>query len=197
MVQFEKKWSSWIIKNKLASPPPTEAKHLVLERYHIQDAVWLETGTFKGDTTRFLAGISPRVISIEPSDFYFREATKRLSDLPNVELIKGSSQDCLERLLKKLAGKDVCLWLDGHWSGDETYCGQEETPVLSELDTIEKLQGRFPGLVVLIDDYRLCWSSPKSYPKPQYYINWAERNRLNWLVEQDIFVATKTPLPLS
>ena len=41
LVQFEKKWSSWIIKNKLASPPPTEAKHLVLERYHIQDAVWL------------------------------------------------------------------------------------------------------------------------------------------------------------
>lgn len=196
MVDFEKKWSLWIVKKKLSLPPPSEAKHLVMERYNIPNAVWLETGTFRGDTTRFLASISPRVISIEPSVFYFQEASKTLAGFHNVELFQGSSEQLFEKLLKSLSGQDVCFWLDGHWSGEATWCGKNETPILAELATIEFLKDTLAGAAVLIDDYRCCWSSPEVYPKPSFYISWAERNHLNWFIEQDIFIATSAPLPL-
>jgi len=190
---LSKKYSSWIHEGRLAPPPPAEAKLLVLERHHIPGAVWIETGTFQGNTTRFLSELGSLVISLEPADFYFQQASKSLAGFSNIKLIKGSSEEFLEKVLKDLAGKDVCLWLDGHWSGGETWKGQHETPVLGELATIEKHLGSLAKLVVMIDDYRLCWTSPLNYPKPSYYIEWAERNSLSWFVEQDIFIA-KSPM---
>lgn len=186
----------WINVNKLAAPCPAAAKWMVLERHHIPGAVWIETGTHLGGTTRFLAGLASKVITLEPSEFYFQQASKSLAGLPNVETIHGSSEEHLDKILKTLKGKNVCLWLDGHWSGGETWCGKKETPILLELATVAKHQKYFAGLSVLIDDYRLCWSCPNTYPKPSYYIRWAEKNSLSWTIEQDIFVARSPHLPL-
>lgn len=186
----------WIRINKLAPPCPAAVKWMVLERHHIPGAVWIETGTHLGETTRFLAGLASKVISLEPSDFYFQQASKSLADLSNVEVIKGSSEDNFEKNLKPLKGKNVCLWLDGHWSGGETFCGKQETPILLELAAVAKHQRNFAGLSVLIDDYRLCWSCPNTYPAPSYFVRWAEKNHLSWTIEQDIFVARSPHLPL-
>ena len=46
----------WIHTNKLCPPCPAAVKWMVLERHHIPGAVWIETGTHLGGTTRFLAG---------------------------------------------------------------------------------------------------------------------------------------------
>jgi hypothetical protein len=116
--------------------------------------------------------------------------------LPNVETIHGSSEENLDKILKTLKGNNVCLWLDGHWSGGETWCGKKETPILLELPTEAKHQKYFPCLAVLIDDFRLCLSQPGTYPRPSDYVRWAESNELNWTIEQDIFVAKSPYLPL-
>lgn len=186
----------WIRLNKLAPPCPAAVKWMVLERHHIPGAVWIETGTHLGDTTRFLAGFSPHVISIEPSEFYFQEASKALSGLANVELVQGSSENVLAPLLQKLHGQDLCLWLDGHWSGGKTYLGKRETPIELELKTLSKNLRRLGSVAVLIDDFRLCWLQPGTYPRPSGYVRWAESNGLNWTIEQDIFIAKSPNLPL-
>ena len=186
----------WIRTNKLCPPCPAAVKWMVLERRHIPGAVWIETGTHLGGTTRFLAGLASKVITLEPSEFYFQQASKSLAGLTNVEIINGSSEEHFDKILKTLKGKNVCLWLDGHWSGGETWCGKKETPILLELATVAKHQKYFAGLSVLIDDYRLCWSCPNTYPKPSYYIRWAEKNSVSWTIEQDIFVARSPHLPL-
>jgi len=186
----------WININKLAAPCPAAAKWMVLGRHNIPNSVWIETGTHLGGTTRFLAGLASKVITLEPSEFYFQQASKSLAGLPNVETIHGSSEEHLDKILKTLKGKNVCLWLDGHWSGGETWCGKKETPILLELATVAKHQKCFPGLAVLIDDFRLCWFQPGTYPRPSDYVRWAESNGLNWTIEQDIFVAKSPNLPL-
>lgn len=186
----------WISANKLCPPCPPAVKWMVLERRHIPGAIWIETGTHMGGTTRFLAGLASKVISLEPSDFYFQQASQSLAGLANVELINGCSEDHFHKILKTLNGKNVCLWLDGHWSGGETWCGKKETPILLELAAVAKHQRNFAGLSVLIDDYRLCWSCPNTYPAPSFYVRWAEKNNLSWTIEQDIFVARSPHLPL-
>ena len=173
-----KNLEDWIKLNKLAASCPAPAKWMVLERHHIPGSVWIETGTHLGGTTRFLAGLASKVISLEPSDFYFQQGSKSLADLSNVEVIKGSSEENFEKILKPLKGKNVCFWLDGHWSGGENYCGKQETPILLELALVAQYQKGFAGLSVLIDDYRLCWSCPNTYPAPSYFVRWAEKNHL-------------------
>jgi len=147
-------------------------------------------------TTRFLAGLASKVITLEPSEFYFQQASKSLAGLTNVEIINGSSEEHFDKILKTLKGKNVCVWLDGHWSGGETWCGKKETPILLELATVAMHQKYFAGLSVLIDDFRLCWLQPGTYPRPSDYVRWAESNGLNWTIEQDIFVAKSPNLPL-
>jgi len=189
-------FEDWISSNRLAPPCPAVAKHLVLERPHIPGAVWLETGTHLGHTTRFLSGFSPRVISIEPSEFYFQEACKALSGLANVDLVQGTSESSLALLLRELHGKDLCLWLDGHYSGGKTYQGKNQTPIELELKIISQNLSCLSSVAVLIDDFRLCWLQPGTYPRPSDYVRWAESNGLNWTIEQDIFVAKSPNLPL-
>jgi len=87
----------WININKLAAPCPAAAKWMVLERHHMPEAVWIETGTHLGGTTRFLAGLASKVITLEPSEFYFQQTSKSLAGLPNVETIHGSSEEHLAK----------------------------------------------------------------------------------------------------
>jgi nucleoside-diphosphate-sugar epimerase len=68
--------------------------------------------------------------------------------------------------------------------------------LLRAVAAVAKHQRNFAGLSVLIDDYRLCWSCPNTYPTPSFYVQWAEKNHLSWTIEQDIFVARSPHLPL-
>jgi len=194
--QQPKNIEDWIEVNKLAPPCPAEVKYLVLARHHIPGATWIETGTHLGGTAKFLASMSDEVYTIEPSEFYFQKAKQALAGENKIHLLKGSSEELLRGLLRQMKGKSLCLWLDGHWSGGETFCGKKETPIVQELKLISKARKSFPALCVCIDDYRLCWSSPNTYPPPNYFVRWAEKNELSWTIEQDIFIAKSLHLPL-
>jgi len=70
----------WININKLAAPCPAAAKWMVLGQHNIPNSVWIETGTHLGGATRFLAGLASKVITLEPSEFYFQQASKCRND---------------------------------------------------------------------------------------------------------------------
>ena len=112
-------------------PSPQFVKLRILSRNCIPGAAWLETGTYLGETTRYLAKNSKMVFSIEPADLLHQFATKRLNRFKNVQIVFGTSEEVFESTITKLEGK-ANFWLDGHASGDITFSNKEVTPIVHE-----------------------------------------------------------------
>lgn len=174
-------------------PAPQKVKWAVLDRHTIPGATWVETGTYLGDTTDFLAARSPMVYSVEPSDALYKAGERRFRNRANVKLLHGTSEMVFPKLLKQLSGK-VCFWLDGHASGGVTFQGVSATPVMNELLEIEASLPNFSSTVVLVDDMR-CFDPTipayADYPPRAKLTEWAERNGMIWHIEHDIFVARR------
>ena len=188
------------LNNGTKPPAPHKVKTAVLARHGIPGATWVETGTLEGTTTSFLATdvtiAAKRVISLEPSELYFRKSSARLASLANVTLINTTSEKGLEDVVSQLSGP-TCFWLDGHYSQGATLAGEMDTPILFELSCIEASMERIRPSRVFVDDVRLFAHmhretddpSRAGYPPLRALVDWAERNRLGWVIEHDIFIA--------
>jgi hypothetical protein len=173
------------------APSPQFVKINVLKRNGIADGAWVETGTYLGDTTRFLARNfqQNKVITLEPDERIYRFAVYRLRKFKNIEFINGSSELEFDNVLSKLQGS-VNFWLDGHFSGDITFKGDLLSPVIKELEMIQKHISRIKKVCVLIDDIRdFNDDSDSGYPSLNYLVDWANKNNLIWQIEHDIFIA--------
>ncbi|MDO8731310.1 MAG: class I SAM-dependent methyltransferase [Actinomycetota bacterium] len=174
-------------------PAPQMVKWSVLTRYGHPLGTWVETGTYLGETTAFLAGSANHVYSLEPMPDLAQAAVERFGGIANVTIIQGLSEDCLPEILDGIAGP-VSFWLDGHFSKGNTFQGPSDTPIRAELAAIEPHLPRWDSVTVLVDDVR-CFdpSNPNfaDYPTRGWLVDWAERNNLNWLIEHDIFVARR------
>ena len=146
-------------------PPPPDMKRRIVRAYARTEglAVFIETGTYYGETIAVVADLFPRVVSIELSPKYHALARQRFADKPHVELLHGDSGEVLQGVLATL-DRPALFWLDGHYSGDDTARGALETPLLAELRAI--LAHRVKGHVVLIDDARLL-DGTHDYPTLQ------------------------------
>ena len=175
-----------------APPAPQFIKQSVLLRNGINDSVWIETGTYLGDTTDFLARRSRHVYSIEPESALFEKARVRFESFPNVSILNDISENALPALLSSLNG-NLCFWLDGHYSAGNTFAGPNDTPLRQELDCIAQNLHRFDGVVVLIDDIRLCGKKHiyGEYPTLDELVAFASSTGLAWHIESDIFVARR------
>jgi hypothetical protein len=124
--------------------------------------VLLETGTYLGDMVEATRPHFDRVISIELDTALHGRAAARFARDPGVSIIQGDSAVVLPEVLAGLDGP-VVFWLDAHFSGGITAHGPEETPVLTELETILRTRPR-NGDVILIDDAR-CFNGADGYPR--------------------------------
>ena len=184
----EEAYKSWRRVN-FSAPSPQHVKEKILILNSIPNATWVETGTYLGDTTIVLAKNALKVITIEPSAKQYEFVSKRLIDLKNVEIVNSTSEECMERILIDLSGP-TCFWLDGHYSGGDTFKGISDTPIIFELDSISKYLEKNRDVVIFIDDFRLFVdSSNTGYPSQNYLVEWAKSHKLTWTVEQDIFIA--------
>ena len=178
-------------ESNFSSPSPNSVKRACLLRNGLPNAIWVETGTYLGDSTLEMAKTAAMVFSLEPELELYENASKRFSSFDNVELINGTSEDIFPGLLPNLSG-DVCFWLDGHFSGGSTYKGPNDTPITIELEFIKKNLLAFKKLVVMIDDIRLFTGKIHSYgayPTLDYLVDWARDLALDWHIEHDIFIA--------
>ena len=170
------------------SPSPQHVKIEILKSNSLKNAIWIETGTYLGDTTTKLAEIAQKVISIEPQAELSDFASNRLRRRKNVEIINATSESCITEILKSISGP-TCFWLDGHYSGDVTFQGSEVSPISAELVAISNylLSNQ---VIVFIDDFRLFVNSASTgYPPQSALVAWASENNLSWTVEHDIFIA--------
>jgi hypothetical protein len=188
----------WIVRQyftfyqrDFTSPSPTFFKMKTLERYANSDGIWLETGTYMGDTSKYLAKRYPKVISIEPSDFFYKYASEKLNKFGNVTVLNGTSEELFENAFISVS-PCANIWLDGHYSEGETFLGGNVTPIVDELQTITRHKDKFNSLTLFIDDIR-CF--PRSsdvkngYPQFQWLIKWCEDNNFVWELQNDILIA--------
>jgi hypothetical protein len=181
-------------KTGFSAPSPPFVKRTCLSRNAIPGSTFVESGTFLGETTRYLGERYPKVISIEPEPKLFENARRLFERNANVEILNGTSETVFPNLIPQLRG-DVSFWLDGHNSNGITYKASTDTPIACELQVIEENISNFGKISVCIDDVRCFISQSKEYedyPDVTYLISWADRNSLHWHIEHDIFVATNS-----
>jgi hypothetical protein len=134
----------------------------------LRDALGLvravETGTYRGGTTRELASMFRSVVTVELSPEIHAAAVEALAGLPAITALQGDSRE----MLGGLADRECpTLWfLDGHWSGGPTAGEGAECPVLDE---IAALAHGHSDDCVLIDDARLFAAPP---PRPHDPTQW-------------------------
>ena len=97
----------------------------------------VETGTCYGETTELLSTFANKVYTIEPEPSLFSRAKQKFSDNPRVTVINQLSETALPELLPLVDG-DVYFWLDGHYSGGDTFAGPNDTPLVHELNEISR-----------------------------------------------------------
>lgn len=115
---------------------------------------FIETGSFVGDgiDLALRSGFS-EVYFIELAENYFQHCQRRFDGDERVYLILGDSFYELEKLLNSFPQTPFTYWLDGHYSGDDTGFGVQESPLLKELEVI--FQRKVSGEWIFVDDMRL------------------------------------------
>lgn len=148
--------------------------------------VFIETGTYLGDTLEALRNDFAQLHSIELSPQLYQDAKRRFRDAPQITLHQGNSGDVLPYLLEQL--DEPCLfWLDGHASGHDTAQPDELTPILHELKAI--VAHPVKQHCIMIDDARE-FGRGKGYPALKRVRNIVEGVYAGWSVEEDIIRIT-------
>jgi hypothetical protein len=114
--------------------------------------LFVETGTYEGETAWALRREFDKIVTIELSDELWRLARARFAHVPNIDVRRGNSPTVLRSVLR-----DVCeralFWLDAHASTTKSARVQLPSPVLQELEVV--LAHDVAGHVILVDDARL------------------------------------------
>lgn len=179
------------MKQNYAPPSPHFIKQKIISSNSIKNAPWIETGTYLGSTTRKLSKSGAMVYSIEPQTNLFEYNLKKFKRISNIKLFHGTSEDVFPNLLAKLEG-DLNFWLDGHYSGGDTFQGQTTTPIVFELKQISNNLHNFRNVAVFVDDVRCFYPGyhpSETYPAVSFLVEWASNNGMKWKIEHDIFIA--------
>lgn len=122
--------------------------------------VFVETGTFKGDTIAALLDDFDALYTIELDDAMADDARDRFSQESKVSCLSGDSSKLIQRVLSHVT-QPALFWLDAHYSGNGTARADDrDTPILAELEVI--LAHPFDHVIV-IDD-RHSFGADKDYP---------------------------------
>ena len=133
-------------------PPSPTVKVRALRRYAkaFELAIFVETGTYMGETVTAVADLFDRCITIELSHEFWKRASALFADRKNVACLLGDSGILLPEVLLQI-DKPALFWLDAHASGGDTI-NSGRGPIFDELAAI--YAHSIKKHVILIDDAR-------------------------------------------
>ena len=109
----------------------------------IQPTAVIETGTFRGTTTAFIAkNFDGPIFSCEVDPRWYLASRVELARFPNVQIRRQDSRHFLKEVLAEAKGDVMLYYLDAHW--------QEDLPLSGELELILSDDR---AAVVIIDDF--------------------------------------------
>lgn len=162
-----------------------------INKYNLN--IFIETGTYLGDTLFRLRNKFKELYSIELSEYYYKLAEDRFKNINNIYIIQGDSGEKLKDLLKNI-NDSVFFWLDGHYSAGLTAKAELETPIIQELDSIfNHMILNDLRHVILIDDARL-FNGTSDYPKMDSLKDYFESKNKNYLVSIDSDIIVCEPI---
>lgn len=151
--------------------------------------VAIETGTYKGVTTKILADIADSVTTIEADFGYYQRSKQRLQGRKNVTVLHGDSGVLIESALPS-EQINCMLWLDAHYSGGNTAGEQNHCPLMNELQYILRSRNA-SNTVILIDDSRgLVGKS--GWPLLSELIDLLSQSGYSSIIIDDVLIATST-----
>ena len=121
--------------------------------------VFVETGTFHGDSVAAVADRFSRVYSIEIEPTLYRNARDRFAGRSEIDIRLGRSGEVLAQLRAEgaWARRRALFWLDAHWCESAGADPAGQCPLLDELAAIGRVD---KAAVIAIDDARLFLAPP-------------------------------------
>lgn len=113
--------------------------------------LFVETGTFLGETTIAMSGIFERCWTVEIDRPLYDQAVARFTGRQNITALHGDSETLIVDILRDIDAPAI-FWLDGHYSKANTGRGITDTPIVNELMRI--FEHPITQHVILIDDAR-------------------------------------------
>lgn len=191
----ERRFIEATMRGEYALPP--QSVKLAVIRHNIPDPhprVFVETGTYYGDTVAAIKDMYASVISIEVDAALHGKACERFANDANVRIVLG---DCAKKMPEILADlqEPAVFWLDGHYSGGVTGKGVIEDPILISLKQIAEHPVR--GHVIFVDDAR-TFVGREGHPDISEVFDCIKKvdSRYVIRVQSDIIVATVVQLPV-
>jgi hypothetical protein len=120
--------------------------------------VFVETGTFQGDTIDILLNSdefkNSQIYSLELSDVFYERCKAKYENLDNVTIVHTNSKYELFDVIKNI-NTPITFWLDSHWSSTPDVGCDPDTicPILYELKQIK--QHHIKTHTIIVDDIRL------------------------------------------
>lgn len=188
----QRKYRKWIRSGKPVPPPPLAKRKMHLEyaeRFGLR--IFVETGTFKGDTVEAMRPHFDQIYSIELSENFYEAAVKRFKGVAKIKLLEGDSGKRMPEVVAELDAPTL-FWLDGHYSGGDTAMGDLAAPVWAELKAI--FSGMKHPFVILIDDAR-CFTrvGDAAYPAVADIEAWLEDQGCGMSLEVEMDCIRITP----
>jgi hypothetical protein len=153
---------------------PEWAKHRYLRDWQSQTSykAFVETGTYRGDTTMAVCDCFERCFTIEYDRTLAQAAAERFAATPHVRVLQGSSATLLPLILRQI-DEPVVFWLDAHYCGGVTARSPTDPPLFPELDAI--FAHPVKEHVILVDDAR-SFTGAYNYPTMKQVARHVGRN---------------------
>jgi hypothetical protein len=137
-------------------------QQLLLEiGWNFRCSVFVETGTYLGDTVEILRHHFDEVFSIELYEKLYKLNKKRFQGKGNVSLWLGDSGRLMSEVLQHVSTGRILFWLDAHYSGPGTAAEDRDCPVLAELTAIAAHERK--DHCIVIDDAHM-FGNHTDYP---------------------------------
>ncbi|MFC1481293.1 hypothetical protein ACFL6E_03495 [Candidatus Neomarinimicrobiota bacterium] len=145
----------------------------------LKTEVFIESGTYKGNTTFLASRYFEDVFSIESEKDIFLSTEKRFAKNSRIKLWHSKSEEVLHELLSLSGDRRCTFWLDSH--------PMEPTPGLdaginAELGIIKE-HGRRNDHIILIDDYPFIIDEEPGYPTIDIVVEKLKQINENYIIE--------------
>jgi hypothetical protein len=157
----------------------TKFRQIDSYRKKTQSQIFIETGTYLGVTTSRCSSIFKQIYTIELDRQLAQKASSFLSAKSNVQVIEGDAVEVL-KILPFDELDNILVFLDGHYSGGVTACGDLPEPALEEIIILAEHKSKIN--CVIIDDFR-CFGSEAGFPSKSILIECIEKNFPEFVID--------------